>query len=113
MKRFHVHLHVDDLDKNIGFHSTLLNQPPFRTEADYAKWMLEEPPVNFAISTRGEQLGIQTDNAEEPLPATNCGAPATGSSSPATGCSPLTSSVTAGACCAPSSTAPSSATSCC
>lgn len=70
MKRFHVHLHVNDLDKSIGFYSALFNQAPTRTEADYAKWMLEDPPVNFAISTRGEQpgidhLGIQTDNAEE------------------------------------------------
>jgi hypothetical protein len=70
MKRFHVHLHVDQLDKSIGFYSALFNQPPTRTEADYAKWMLEDPPVNFAISTRGDQpgidhLGIQTDNAEE------------------------------------------------
>ena len=67
MKRFHVHLHVNDLDKNIGFYSALFNQPPTRTEGDYAKWMLEDPPVNFAISTRGagtglDHLGIQVDN---------------------------------------------------
>ena len=70
MKRFHVHLHVDDLAKNIAFYSALFNQAPVRTETDYAKWMLQDPPVNFAISTRGEQpgldhLGIQVESTEE------------------------------------------------
>jgi catechol 2,3-dioxygenase-like lactoylglutathione lyase family enzyme len=70
MKRFHVHLHVNDLDKNIGFYSALFNQPPTRTEGDYAKWMLEDPPVNFAISTRGastglDHLGFQVSSADE------------------------------------------------
>lgn len=70
MKRFHVHLHVADLDANIRFYSTLFDQPPARTEADYAKWMLSDPPVNFAISTRGarpglDHLGIQVDSAAE------------------------------------------------
>lgn len=69
MKRFHVHLHVDDLDRNIGFYSQLFAAQPTRVEIDYAKWMLEDPPVNFAISTRGnkpgiDHLGIQADNAE-------------------------------------------------
>lgn len=70
MKRFHVHLHVTDLAQSLAFYSRLFDAPPSRTETDYAKWMLEDPPVNFAISTRGDQpgidhLGIQTDNAEE------------------------------------------------
>ena len=70
MKRFHVHLHVNDLGKNVGFYSALFNQPPTRTEGDYAKWMLEDPPVNFAISTRGtstgvDHLGIQVSSADE------------------------------------------------
>lgn len=70
MKRFHVHLHVDDLDKSIGFYSKLFAAEPTRVEADYAKWMLEDPRVNFAISTRGsasgiDHLGIQTDDADE------------------------------------------------
>jgi len=70
MKRFHVHLHVDDLDRSIGFYSTLFAAQPARVEADYAKWMLDDPPVNFAISSRGtkpgiDHLGIQTDDAEE------------------------------------------------
>lgn len=69
-KRFHVHVHVDDLDRNIGFYSRLFGTGPARREADYAKWMLDDPPVNFAISTRGAQpgidhLGIQTDDASE------------------------------------------------
>ena len=70
MKRFHVHLHVANIDKSIAFYSKLFAAEPARTEADYAKWMLQDPPVNFAISTRGAQvgidhLGIQTDNREE------------------------------------------------
>jgi predicted enzyme related to lactoylglutathione lyase len=70
MKRFHVHLHVDDLARSIGFYSQLFATQPARQEADYAKWMLQDPPVNFAISTRGsrpgiDHLGIQTDDAAE------------------------------------------------
>lgn len=70
MKRFHVHLHVQDLPQSIGFYSKLFAAEPARLESDYAKWMLEDPPVNFAISTRGsstgiDHLGIQTDNADE------------------------------------------------
>ncbi|WP_175869638.1 VOC family protein, partial [Bartonella gabonensis] len=70
MKRFHVHMHVDDLAKNIAFYSQLFGAEPARVESDYAKWMLDEPRVNFAISTRGEKagldhLGFQVDEAEE------------------------------------------------
>ena len=70
MKRFHVHLHVDDLAKSVAFYAKLFAAAPTRTEADYAKWMLEDPPVNFAISTRGnrpgiDHLGIQTDDPAE------------------------------------------------
>ncbi|AOZ10533.1 ArsI/CadI family heavy metal resistance metalloenzyme [Cupriavidus malaysiensis] len=70
MKRFHVHIHVDDLGKSIAFYSKLFAAEPARVEADYAKWMLEDPRVNFAISTRGTQagldhLGFQTDDAAE------------------------------------------------
>ena len=70
MKRFHVHLHVNDLAANIAFYSRLFNAAPTRVEADYAKWMLEDPRVNFAISTRGAQaaldhLGSQVDDAAE------------------------------------------------
>ena len=70
MKRFHVHVHVDDLDKSIGFYSKLFAAEPSRIEGDYAKWMLEDPRINFAISTRGarpgiDHLGFQTDDAGE------------------------------------------------
>jgi hypothetical protein len=70
MKRFHVHVHVEDLAKNIAFYSAMFDAQPARTESDYAKWMLEDPPVNFAISTRGDSpgvdhLGIQVSSAEE------------------------------------------------
>jgi hypothetical protein len=70
MKRFHVHMHVDDLSKNIAFYSAMFNQPPARTEGDYAKWMLQDPPLNFAISTRGskpgiDHLGIQVSTKED------------------------------------------------
>lgn len=58
MKRFHVHVHVDDLSKNIDFYSAMFDRQPARTEADYAKWMLDDPPVNFAISTRGSKVGV-------------------------------------------------------
>ncbi|MDE2400388.1 MAG: glyoxalase/bleomycin resistance/dioxygenase family protein [Burkholderiales bacterium] len=73
MKRFHVHVHVDDLARNIDFYSKMFGTAPARVESDYAKWMLEAPAVNFAISTRGhghtgvDHLGIQVDNAADLL----------------------------------------------
>jgi len=70
MKRFHVHLHVQDLSQSINFYTRLFAAEPVRSEADYAKWMLDDPPVNFAISTRGtaagiDHLGIQAGNEAE------------------------------------------------
>jgi catechol 2,3-dioxygenase-like lactoylglutathione lyase family enzyme len=70
MKRFHVHAHVEDLQASIAFYSRLFAAEPTRVESDYAKWMLEDPRINFAISTRGgkpgvDHLGIQTDTEEE------------------------------------------------
>ena len=70
MKRFHVHAHVEDLQASIAFYSGLFAAAPTRVESDYAKWMLEDPRVNFAISTRGgkpgvDHLGFQTDDAAE------------------------------------------------
>ncbi|MEJ8855873.1 ArsI/CadI family heavy metal resistance metalloenzyme [Variovorax robiniae] len=70
MKRFHIHLHVDDLSKSVAFYSKLFASEPTRVETDYAKWMLEDPRVNFAISTRGEghgvdHLGIQAEDEVE------------------------------------------------
>ncbi len=70
MKRFHVHLNVADLSASVVFYSRLFAAEPTRHEADYAKWMLTDPPVNFAISSRGGQpgldhLGVQVDQADD------------------------------------------------
>lgn len=70
MKRFHVHVHVADLAASLAFYSKLFATAPTRTETDYAKWMLDDPRINFAISTRGgtpgvDHLGMQTDDAAE------------------------------------------------
>lgn len=70
MKRFHVHVHVRDLASSIAFYSRLFGAAPVRVEADYAKWMLDDPRLNFAISTRGatpgvDHLGFQVDDAAE------------------------------------------------
>ncbi len=70
MKRFHVHLHVQNLTQSIGFYSKLFAAEPARVEVDHAKWMLDDPALNFAISTRGAQpgidhLGLQTDDPGE------------------------------------------------
>ena len=70
MKRFHVHVHVADLEKSIAFYAKLFGAEPVRVEADYAKWMLEDPRINFAISTHGgepgvDHLGVQTDSEAE------------------------------------------------
>ena len=67
MKRFHVHAHVQDLQASIAFYEKLFGAPPTRVESDYAKWMIEDPRINFAISTRGaapgiDHLGIQADD---------------------------------------------------
>jgi len=70
MKRLHVHVAVDDLDRSIGFYSALFATTPTVVKPDYAKWMLNDPRVNFAISTRGrhpglDHLGIQVENRDE------------------------------------------------
>jgi len=70
MKRFHVHVVVDDLDASIRFYSTVFGAAPAVIKPDYAKWMVEDPRVNFAISTRGgaagiDHLGIQVESDEE------------------------------------------------
>ena len=71
MKRMHVHVGVNDLDASIHFYSTLFGVEPTVTEHDYAKWMLDDPRVNFAISAghhaaKGiEHLGIQVESSEE------------------------------------------------
>ena len=70
MKRFHVHVAVDDLEANIRFYSAIFGAPPTVAKPDYAKWMIEEPRLNFAISNRGaktglDHLGFQVDSNEE------------------------------------------------
>ena len=71
MKRLHVHVGVEDLDRSIHFYSTLFGAQPTIRKDDYAKWMLDDPRVNFAISSgdkpqKGiEHLGIQVEDEEE------------------------------------------------
>jgi catechol 2,3-dioxygenase-like lactoylglutathione lyase family enzyme len=70
MKRFHIHVGVKNIQESVRFYSTLFGQSPSKLKEDYAKWMLEDPRINFAISTRvGDQgvdhLGIQVDAADE------------------------------------------------
>jgi len=70
MKRLHVHVSVEDITHSIGFYSALFAAQPSVVKSDYAKWMLDDPRVNFAISTRGREvgldhLGIQVENTDE------------------------------------------------
>jgi catechol 2,3-dioxygenase-like lactoylglutathione lyase family enzyme len=72
MKRFHVHVGVQDLDASIRFYSALFGAEPTVRKPDYAKWMIEDPRLNFAISRRGDgrrvgvnHLGLQVDSDEE------------------------------------------------
>ena len=71
MKRMHLHLGVDDMDQSIAFYSALFAAEPTVLKDDYAKWMLEDPRINFAITptthtAKGiEHIGIQVDSAEE------------------------------------------------
>jgi hypothetical protein len=70
MKRMHVHVSVEDLVSSVRFYSTLFAAEPTVLESDYAKWMLDDPRVNFAISQRGgprgvRHLGIQVEDRTE------------------------------------------------
>jgi len=70
MKRFHVHVSVKDMNESIRFYSTMFGHRPAVQKDDYAKWMLDDPRVNFAISTRSSQagldhLGIQVESEDE------------------------------------------------
>lgn len=71
MKRFHVHVAVADLAASVRFYSTIFGRQPTVEKADYAKWMLDDPRVNFAISTQGtartglDHLGFQVESAAE------------------------------------------------
>ena len=70
MKRFHVHVNVRDLDSSIGFYSQLFGSAPSVRQLDYAKWMLDDPRLNFAISVRDrapgvDHLGLQAEDTAE------------------------------------------------
>ncbi|MGB5261669.1 MAG: ArsI/CadI family heavy metal resistance metalloenzyme [Gammaproteobacteria bacterium] len=70
MSRLHLHIAVQDLDKNIRFYNALFDHAPTVQQSDYAKWELADPAVNFAISTHGartglDHVGIQTDDTTE------------------------------------------------
>jgi catechol-2,3-dioxygenase len=70
MKSLHIHVSVEDLDASVRFYSQLFAADPIVRKSDYAKWMLEDPRVNFAISQRGgrpgvQHLGIQVENRAE------------------------------------------------
>lgn len=71
MKRLHIHIAVDDLESSVGFYATLFGAEPTVRKPDYAKWMLDDPKVNLAISQRDgrqsgvDHLGIQVDTDEE------------------------------------------------
>ena len=70
MKRMHVHVSVENIDSAIGFYSALFATKPVVVKSDYAKWMLDDPRVNFAISARGgspglDHLGIQVESEDE------------------------------------------------
>lgn len=70
MKRFHVHVSVRDLAESVRFYSSLFGAAPAVEKPDYAKWMLDDPRINFAISRRGHaagvnHLGVQVESDEE------------------------------------------------
>ena len=70
MKRLHVHVAVESVEQSVEFYSVLFAAPPTVRKADYAKWMLEDPHVNFAISARGrapgvDHLGLQVESQSE------------------------------------------------
>ena len=70
MKRIHVHVSVDDLDANVRFYSSMFGAAPAVLKPDYAKWMLDDPRINFAISSRGlkpgvDHLGVQVESESE------------------------------------------------
>ena len=70
MKRLHVHVSVNNLADSIRFYSGMFASQPSVVKTDYAKWMLEDPRVNFAISQRGAEiglnhLGVQVESADE------------------------------------------------
>ncbi len=76
MKTVHIHISVQDIEKSVYFYSSLFGKEPTKLKNDYAKWMLEDPKMNFAISNRSskvglDHLGIQVDSESELIEITN------------------------------------------
>ncbi len=71
MKRMHIHVGVESIDRSVKFYNALFGAEPVKTKHDYAKWMLDDPRINFAISTRVTQgvdhLGLQVEQDDELL----------------------------------------------
>ena len=70
MKRLHIHVGVENIEESVRFYSALFGAAPVKTKEDYAKWLLDDPHVNFAVSTRAkttgvDHLGIQVDDEAE------------------------------------------------
>ncbi len=70
MQRMHIHINVKDLEQSVRFYTALFNAEPVKTKLDYAKWLLDDPRINFAISTRAgkaglDHLGLQVDEHSE------------------------------------------------
>jgi len=70
MKRLHIHISVDDFDKSVEFYSTLFASAPTKQKPDYAKWILDDPSVNFVLGSRSsrkgvDHLGIQVETDDE------------------------------------------------
>ncbi len=70
MKRMHIHVGVENLDESIRFYSALFGAPPMKTKPDYAKWLIDDPRINFAISVRAgrrgiDHLGLQVEEDQE------------------------------------------------
>lgn len=70
MKRFHVHISVENLEESVAFYSGMFGESPVVRKEDYAKWMLDDPKINLAISRRGlksglDHLGVQVESEEE------------------------------------------------
>ena len=70
MKRLHLHVSVPSVEQAIAFYSTLFAAPPSVVKDDYAKWMLEDPRVNLAVSSRGsvmgvDHVGVQVESVQE------------------------------------------------
>lgn len=69
MKRLHIHVGVTDLEKSVEFYSTLFGQKPVKLKNDYAKWLIDDPSVNFAISTQSQEVGVNHLGIQVETPA--------------------------------------------